>query len=159
MTDFTEGLDEIDEAEYDAVMAELQHAGKLDPVPVDVEAGAIAAFMWRTIDAELAELTYDSLLDENALAGVRSTDASRLLTFEAPGLTVEVEAQSPPLRRLVGQVVPAQPGRLRVRHGGGIAETEVDEVGRFMVEGIPPGAVSLRFEADGTTVVTDWVII
>ena len=151
-----------DDAVYDDLIRELQHAGELDPVPAEAVAAAQAAIIWRTIDAELAELTYDSVLDDDALAGVRGTEPSRMMTFEAPGLTVEVEclgAASP--RRLVGQVVPPQPGQLTVRHTGGTTEVEVDELGRFMAEGIVPGAISLRYEGPAGTLagVTDWVIV
>ena len=45
-------------------------------------AGARAAWTWRTIDEELAELVFDSAAE---LTGVRSEDTARQLTFRAPG--------------------------------------------------------------------------
>ncbi|MGH9225057.1 MAG: hypothetical protein ACRD2W_15055 [Acidimicrobiales bacterium] len=158
----TDHLENLDEAEYDALLAELQDAGKLEAVPADLVAAAKAAIMWRTMDAELAELTYDSQADDLALAGVRSGEPSRLLTFEAPGLIVEVETlDAGTRRRLVGQLVPAQPGRIEVRHGGGTAEVPVDELGRFTADDVVPGPVSLRCTgAEGSVaVVTDWVVV
>ena len=38
-----------------------------DPVPPEVIAAAKASFTWRTIDAELAELAFDSLLDDEGV--------------------------------------------------------------------------------------------
>ena len=58
-------------------------------------AAARAAIGWRTIDAELAELIADSAVDEPALL-VRGTAQPRTLTFEAPGLTIEIEAEHAP---------------------------------------------------------------
>ena len=52
-----------------------------DPVPDRVTDGARAAWTWRTIDQELAELVFDSAAE---LTGVRSEDTARQLTFRAP---------------------------------------------------------------------------
>jgi hypothetical protein len=159
MTDHAENLED---AEYEALLAELRHAGELEAVPRDMVAAAKAAIIWRTMDAELAELTYDSSTEDPALAGVRSSAASRLLTFEAPGLVVEVESlDAGARRRLVGQLVPAQAGRVQVRHGGGTVEVDADHLGRFIADDVVPGPVSLRCSgAEGTApVVTDWVVV
>ena len=53
-----------------------------EPVPDRVLTGARAAWTWRTIDEELAELVFDSAAE---LTGVRSEDTARQLTFRAPG--------------------------------------------------------------------------
>ncbi|HZG93541.1 MAG TPA: hypothetical protein VEZ46_02410 [Mycobacteriales bacterium] len=129
-----------------------------DPVPDDVVAAARDAFGWRTLDADLAALSYDSLLDERELAGVRSAgDAARLLTFESPVLTVEVEVGS---GRIIGQLVPPQPGEVEVRHVGGSTTVPADAVGRFVANGVPAGPVSLRCRTtDATAVVTDWIVL
>jgi hypothetical protein len=143
------------------LLADLRDAGSLDAVPADAVAAARAAFLWRTIDAELAELTYDSVLDDQLLAGVRSTATARFLTFESPDLTVEVEA-SPvgEAHRLMGQLVPPQTGSVELRHPGGSTTVEADELGRFTVDGVPSGPVSLRCRAhSGATVTTDWVLV
>ena len=58
--------------DYGFLQALRRIAGQIDPEPAPVTAGAMAAFSWRTVDAELATLTYDFLLDDNALAGIRS---------------------------------------------------------------------------------------
>lgn len=131
----------------------------VDPVPASVVEAARAAYTWRTIDAELAELTADSAM---ATAGVRSSSAPRLLTFEGAGVEVEVEvAQTGSTRRLTGQLVPVGPARVTVRWSGGTQEAVADDLGRFAVEGIPAGTVSLVIERAGVEhpIVTSWISI
>ena len=106
-----------DEAEMELLAAMRAAGTALDPVPDLVIEAAKAAWTWRTIDAELAELTYDSWTDDKELAGVRGAVAapsSRLLSFEARDLAVELEiVVEGDRRRLVGQIVPPSPGRGR----------------------------------------------
>ena len=133
-------------------------AGEVDPPPAEVVAASRAAFAWRSIDAELAELAYDSWLDDRPLAGVRRAGGPRQLTFEAPGLSVEVELVDGDQRKMVGQLVPPGPGAVEVRHAEGSLTAAVDELGRFVVESLPAGPVSLRCRPGGTRIVdTDWV--
>jgi len=133
--------------------------GNVDPVPASVVEAARAAYIWRTIDAELAELTADSAM---ATAGVRSSSAPRLLTFEGAGVEVEVEvAQTGSTRRLTGQLVPVGPARVTVRWSGGTHEAMADDLGRFAAEGIPAGTVSLVVDRAGAEhpIVTSWISI
>ena len=136
---------------------------KADPVPSDVEDAARATFTWRTIDAELAELAYDSLLDDDRLAGVRGDSAPRALTFEGPSFGVELEvAEDGGLRRLLGQLVPPGPAQIEVRHSGGLLRLAADAVGRFAASGVAPGPVSLRCivqGSDGPPLETAWVTV
>lgn len=151
-----------DDVEEGDLLSQLQLAGQLDPVPPEAFATAKAGFAWRTLDSELAALVYDSDVAADALAGVRSAQPARLLTFEAGELTVEVEvATGAAGRRILGQLVPPQPGRVEVRHTGGVVTAEADELGRFAADGLEPGPVSLHCEtSDGfTSITTDWVLL
>lgn len=155
MAELTEGPeDEL----YEELRAVLHRA---DPVPAAVEEAARASFTWRTVDAELAELAYDSALDDDRLAGVRSVAAGpRTVTFEGAGVTVEVEvAEEGGRRRLLGQLVPPGVASVDVRHGAGVVTVTADEVGRFTVEALPPGPVSLRCTpaGGGAAVETSWL--
>lgn len=137
-------------------------AGQFDPEPREVAEAARASFTWRTIDAELAELAYDSLLDEAGLAVLRSAEGPRLLTFEAPGLTVDVEVTALGAeRRLVGQLVPPQAAELEVRHRGGVVSVQADDRGRFSAGGIAAGPASLvcRLPGGAAPVETDWIAL
>jgi hypothetical protein len=134
----------------------IDHA---DPVPQAVVDAARAAYTWRTIDAELAELTADSAM---ATAGVRSTSAPRLLTFEGAGVEVEVEvAHTGSTRHLSGQLVPMGPAQITVRWSSGSRETTADELGRFAIDHVPAGSVSLAILRTGAhqPIVTSWISI
>jgi hypothetical protein len=127
-----------------------------DRVPVGVLAAAKAGFSWRRVDDELAWLVHDSADEELVFAGVRGGSA-RQLTFSADELTIELEVGGA-ARGVVGQLVPAQPASIEVRSGAGSAFTTADELGRFDMDRVPDGPVSLRVERSaGGRVATDWV--
>ena len=133
-----------------------------DPPPATLLAAARAAFSWRTVDSELCRPSYDSLLDE-ALSPVRGSQEARLLRFEFDDVALDVEVSGDAGgRQLVGQLTPAVQAELTVRHGGE-AETSVrsDDLGRFVVDGLRPGPLSIRGVADSrdSAVHTDWVLI
>jgi hypothetical protein len=141
------------------LLVELQSLmSRLDPVPKTVDEAARAAFAWRTIDAELAELTRDSLL-EDAPAGVRGAEGARMLSFESPSLSVELEVADlgQQGRRLVGQLVPPGPASIVVDHAGGRVDAAADELGRFVVDGLRPGPARVRCRvAGGGEIATEW---
>jgi hypothetical protein len=132
---------------------------RVDPVPEAVTAAAYSAFAWRDIDAQLARL-----VEAEQLAGsaVRAHGEHRLLTFEAPGVTVAIEAtEVNGARKLIGQLVPSGPDRVAIESA---AEADraltapVDHLGRFSLGAVPAGLVRLRCTMpDGTQVVTEWV--
>ncbi len=88
---------------------ELRQAGQLlDPVPARLMADAVEMFSWRTIDAELAELAFDSA-GAQAAAAVRGAEPPRLLTFEAAELSIELELTGKAAERAItGRLIPAQ---------------------------------------------------
>jgi hypothetical protein len=126
-------------------------------VPADFVAAAKNAFAWHNIDAELAQLTYDSTRDLESAGSTRAETASiRALTFTSAHLTIELEVT---LDSLIGQVVPAQPATIKVQPKAG-AETAVtaDEIGLFAIRPIPSGSFRLHCRTDsGTEVLTGWI--
>lgn len=159
-----ESSEQYDEALTEALIAAVR---RHDPVPPSVLEAARAAFAWRTIDADLAELEYDSLFDAPTLVGVRGLPGPRLVTFEAADVCVEVEVHEVGgLRRLIGQIVPPQPGIVTVRYKDGNAGVDADDLGRFQVPDVSAGPVSLQCrlapDADGPgerVVETEWVVL
>jgi hypothetical protein len=143
----------------DELVARLAEAlPQADPVPATVTEFAKAAFGWRTIDAELAELVFDSAVDE--LVGVRSEDDTRQVTFRAPGVEIEVAVMAGGVRRIVGQLVPPQEADIELRYQGEAKRTTSDTLGRFIFHDVPNGPISLRCRlADDQTVQTDWMIV
>lgn len=130
--------------------AALRH----DPVPPALLEASRAALSWRTVDAELAALSYDSTLDAAVSAGVRGGEGPRSLVFETDAVAVEVEVHADGgARRLLGQLAPPQAATVAVRHGGGTVTVEADDAGRFAVEQVPPGPVRLRLELAGGVVI------
>lgn len=144
----------------DQLLALLQDAMResREIPPSFTEAGR-NAFAWRGIDAELAQLTYDSELDQDAAAGVRAEAASiRALTFTSPHLTIELEVGE---NALLGQVVPTGEGTIEVLTQAGVtALIPVDEVGCFPVSPIPASPFRLRCRTSGGgSVVTGWITL
>lgn len=131
-----------------------------DPIPFDVLQALRTSLNRRSADSELAELVYDSVLDERL--NVRSVNAGRQLSFQGPRISVEMEVV-PERHRVVGQLVPAVPGRVEVRHGSGTDVIDVDDLGRFVVEGVPKGPVSFRCSGsehgEPVVTITDWVVL
>jgi hypothetical protein len=117
------------------------------------------AFAWHNIDAELAQLTYDSNVDRREAAVMRSETASiRALTFTSAHLSVELEVTE---HSLLGQIIPPRTGTLEIHtRAGEVSSVEVDEIGCFAVDPIPDTPFRLRCHtADGTDVLTGWVTI
>lgn len=151
--------------EGDALLGELQGLlARVDPMPPQLLDQARRSFCWRTIDADLAELSFDSLTDRDSVLAVRSgadvAPEPRMLGFGAvvhgEDLSIEVEVSSD--AGLVGQIFPAGAAVVEVQEGGGgSTEVPIDELGRFFIEPVPSGPVRLRVEHAGRVVQTAWV--
>ena len=127
-----------------------------DTVPSRVVSAAKASYAWRTVDDELAALVYDSADETVGLVGVRGGSA-RQLTFSSGAVTIELEVGAG-AKGVVGQLMPAQPASLELRHPDGSLYLAADELGRFDIDRVPDGPVSLRCEpVSGGRVATDWV--
>lgn len=119
------------------------------------------AYAWFDIDAQLAQLTYDSSHDrelETTLRSVstRSEPASiRALTFTSARLAIELEVTAD---SLIGQIVPPRQGSLEHEtRSGETATVSIDEIGCFCIQPVPDGAFRLRCQTeDGVDVVTNW---
>lgn len=147
--------DDHDEALTDRLRAALAAA---DPVPPTILAAANAAFTWRTIDAELAELVSDSALAHEV--GVRSTGTTRRITFRAGGIEVDILIADEREMRLMGQLVPSGAARVELQTPHQVRETTTDDLGRFSFADLPAGSVRLLVERPGrTSVATDWILV
>lgn len=116
------------------------------------------AYTWHNIDAELAQLTYDSYSDQDAAAIVRSEAASiRALTFTSAHLSIELEVTA---GSLLGQIIPPRGGTIEVHTKTGVTSSPVDEIGCFSLAPIPAGPFRLRCRtADGGDVLTGWITL
>ena len=147
----------------DELEAELRRlAANEEPVPAELIQAALDAFDWRDIDAELAELVYDSLVDADEASLVRGSPGQRLVSFAVGGMTIDVEVTSAgPGRAVMGQIAPPQRAVVDIRGRRETVTVEADELGRFQSGSIPPGPASLRLRpppgGDGPPIVTDWI--
>jgi hypothetical protein len=144
----------------DRLLAALREAFRArEAVPAEfIEAGK-SAFAWHNIDAELAQLTYDSSRDEDYEPSLRAEAASiRALTFTSAHLTVELEVTGD---TLLGQIIPAQAGEIRVQpRDGGETTLTADEIGCFSIRPIPSGPFRLYCRAgDDLAVQTGWITL
>jgi hypothetical protein len=134
--------------------------------PPDIVAAARASFTWRSIDAELAALTFDSITQSPELAGVRGSEGPRALTFEYENVVVEVEIDEDASgRTVIGHVAPAGLEWVEVHQASVAApiRLDADERGRFRAPGVGHGPFRLlcRFGAGAPIpmLLTDWVSI
>ena len=145
----SQGFDEDDLLEQ--LRTAIRRAGT--PTPAMIAAGR-AAFSWRTVDAELAALTHDSLADPSVL--VRSTGpASRSLVFEGRQLSVELDETED---GLVGQLLPPASGEVTLLGPDEqeLAQTHIDELGCFCFGSSVDGPVRLRCRTASHALLTDW---
>jgi multidrug efflux pump subunit AcrA (membrane-fusion protein) len=139
----------------DALLEEelRQVAAVLDPVPAELVQAALDAFALHDLDARLAELTFDSLVDALPVRGV--VDAPRMLTFSAGEVTVDVEVTGD---GLIGQVLPPQSARIEVLGGPGTARpVAADTLGRFTSDTPPAGPFALRLRTGAEIIITEWL--
>ncbi|WP_436840672.1 hypothetical protein [Streptomyces griseoloalbus] len=130
-----------------------QAAAVLDPLPPALLQIAVDAYALHDLDARVAELTFDSLVDAIPVRGV--TDAPRMLTFSAGEVTLDVEVTA---RGLMGQVLPPQSARIEVLGGPQAAiPLTADDMGRFTADAPPSGPFALRLHTGADVVVTEWL--
>ncbi|GAA4317428.1 hypothetical protein GCM10023086_40400 [Streptomyces venetus] len=145
-----------DDEEFDAGLLEeelRQAAAVLDPVPPELQQIAVDAYALHDLQARVAELTFDSLVDSLPVRG--AGDTPRMLTFRAGEVTVDVEVTA---HGLMGQVLPPQPARVEVLGGPRPGSSlTADDLGRFTAAAPPPGPFALRVRTGGDVVVTEWL--
>lgn len=147
----------------DELVARLRTiVGELEPVPRTVVAAARDAIAMRDLDGELAALVADSeaAVPELRFEEVRaSTAQSRLLLFEGAGVRVDAEVMEQAGQvTVVGRLIGAAPRDCFLEMAdGAVREVLLDDLGRFLIEAVPPGLARLRCRsAGGGRVTTDW---
>jgi hypothetical protein len=145
----------------DVLLSELEAAlAEAAGVPPGIAHAGRDLFTWRTIDAELSELAYDSATDADS-ALVRSASAARRsLTFRSSRLTIELDLEYGP-DAIRGQLVPTgalteQPAEVVVDViGRSSSAVPVDAVGYFSLE--PFALTDVRFRLRCGGVRTPWI--
>lgn len=147
------------------LMAELTAAVEEETAVSDRRRSAArAAFTWRTVDAELAELLHDSALDAGAAVRSGPGDAGgpRMLSFRRSAVTLEVEVDGD---EVLGEVVEdggSETGPATVTLQRPDAEdrtTETDASGFFRFSDVGPGSVRFVVSRAGWSLTTPWATI
>jgi hypothetical protein len=138
----------------DSLLAVLARViDEADPVPDDARAAAVAADM-SGLDAELAELVFDSLLDERGTTLRDDAGDVRSLTFTTGDRTIEVDLAD---GGLVGRLSPAEDAPVELEQGTTRVPLAVDDLGRFRAV-VQPGPLRLRVGGAGPgAVATSWI--
>ena len=139
----------MDDFSDDRLLAELRKLvdGGVGETSLEL---ARAAYDWRTMDDELAELVADSLLETS---GVRAPAGPRMVTFQSASLAILLEIEG---LVLTGQLAPPQALTVAVARPDGSTRTvEADAGGRFELALETGGPVLLR----AGTYQTDWLVI
>jgi hypothetical protein len=139
---------------------------EVDPVPPLVIETAKASLGWRRLDADLAELLSDSVLEEEPFALARGGGApTRAVTFSSGQLTIDIEVHvDDPGRTLLGQLSPPAASRIEVQTmTDAVFPAEADRLGRFRVRLPAGGSIRLRVldgdDRAGPPVETSWITV
>lgn len=156
------GADAVPSPDDEAVLRALGEAmAGADPLPDAWRRDALAGFDWLTLDAEPAEVAYDSIEDVHRPLGGPMAGAGaerRRVRFEARGVAVEVEVQvTADAVRLLGRVTPCGTTRVRAVLPAGEQVAAAGEGGTFRFEELPRGPVSLLVEGR-RRVKTGWIV-
>jgi hypothetical protein len=152
-----EALGDLGDDELLAALREAVSARRAVPEEF-VEAGK-SAFAWHSIDAELAQLTYDSTDSPDLPALTRAEAASiRALTFTATRVQIELEVVE---SSLLGQILPVQQATIQVQARDEVDyATTIDETGCFSIHPIPHGPFRLRCRLTaGSDILTGWITL
>lgn len=139
--------------------------GHDDPVPAAMVEAAMAAFTWRTVDAELFDLLFDSAL-EGQLATVRAVDQpARMLTLASTAYTLEVEVEAAPgggaprASIVRGMVSPANGATIELEGDGIHLDAPVSPEGlfEFHLDAPAPFRLAIIDTSTGVRTVTPWI--
>jgi hypothetical protein len=144
----------------DELLAQLQQAlQRRQSVPVEFIQTAKNAYAWHNVDAELAQLTYDSERGGQLATATRAENAQiRALTFTSARLTIELEVTAD---AVLGQIVPMQTATVEVQtQPGDESEISTDDIGCFAIRPMPRSPFRLRCRASGgVDVLTGWITL
>jgi hypothetical protein len=142
----------------EALLAELREAvAEAGEVTDDMRSAALAAYSWRTIDAELelASLVFDSDVDEGALVRSGSSDRPRTLLFERAGIGIYLELTRD---ALIGQLTPPSGGDVVVQGMDEETRLSADGAGMFSLRPGPLRLFRVLTSLDGHRMATDWIM-
>lgn len=124
----------------------------LDPIPARLTDAARNAFDWRRVDAELAELLFDSA--EQELVGIRGTTSDRRsFRYAANEFVLRVHLTE---ETLIVMVEPPRSVPCRVVSESASTEHHTDELGELAV-GLPELPLRVEVDLPSGSIVTPWI--
>lgn len=124
----------------------------LAAIPPQLTAAAIDAFSWRLVDARLAEVLFDSSLDD--LVGIRGTSTERRsFRFGADDFVIRVHLTP---ATMIVMIEPPLSVVCRLSTERGSVEHRTDELGEIVVDA-PELPIRIEVDLPGGTVVTPWI--
>jgi hypothetical protein len=135
----------------DDLLSLLREALVGDEPPVDAMEAAHAAYGWRTLDADLAQLIEDNQVE---VVGFREEAFSRIVSYETDAGTIEVSIDND---LVVAQVAPAT-ATLVLRRTTDSRELALDAAGRASVSGVS-GPIRFEISWDERTALTPWLTL
>lgn len=150
------GPEDLVALDDDALLAHLGRAlDELDPVPVDAVAVARTAAALGRADEALAELLFDSLLDEPELAMRSDVLDTRSVAFQGSTHRLDLDLLDDG-GVVLGQLDPAAPASVELETTAGPHTTMADDLGRFRFDGVR-GPVRLRVRVGRDELLTPWI--
>lgn len=140
--------------DHSALIARLGDAfeHELEPVPERLADVARSAFGWRRVDAELAELLFDSANEE--LVGIRGTASDRRsFRYAANEFVLRVHLTDD---TLIVMVEPPLEVDCRIVADGVTSEYRTDELGELAID-VPELPMRVEVELPSGTIVTPWI--
>jgi len=107
--------------------------------PASVLEGARWIHDWHNMDADLAQLTFDSH-ESPELVGVRSASSLRQLTFVSDDYEIAIDIEPGPSGvSLTGTVSPVVGGSIEILVGGVAHRGAIDHLGAFVLDNVDHG--------------------
>lgn len=122
-----------------------------DRPPADAIEAAYAAYGWRTLEADLAQLIEDSQVE---VVGFRDAAYSRIVSYETDLGTIEVSIASD----AVQVVIDPLPAELVLRRTADSRELPVDDAGRASASGLS-GPIRFEITWPEGSALTPWLTL
>ena len=124
----------------------------LDPIPTRLSDAARSAFGWRRVDAELAEILFDSA--EGELVGIRGTNTDRRsFRYAANDFVIRVHLTD---ETLIAMVEPPVSVPCRVVSDGSSTDHRTDDLGELAID-LPDLPLRIEVDLPSGTIVTPWI--